>query len=291
MTELRTVLRAATSRLSEAGIETPRVDAELLAAHALGVRRGRLPLIDTVTDEAATVLDGLVDRRAAREPLQHIVGEAPFLDRLLSVGPGVFVPRPETELLAAWGIEMIGLLARPVAVDLCSGSGALAVAIADAKADAHVYAVERSRAALPWLRRNTEGTSVHVVEGDVTDPAVLHQLDGSVDLVVCNPPYVPAAVGVPTEVSHDPAEAVFAGPDGLDVIPAIISRAASLCRDGGHLGLEHDESQAKVVAELLRVDGRYAEIAGMSDLTGRPRFTIARRIGWRESLPTRGMAG
>lgn len=291
MTELRSALRTATARLTEAGVETPRVDAELLAAYALGVRRGRLPLIDTVPPEAAGLFAELVDRRAAREPLQYIVGQAPFLGRMLAVGPGVFVPRPETELLAAWGIEIIAGRSRPpVVVDLCSGSGALAIAIADAHPSAHVYAVERSEAALPWLRRNAEGSTVSVVAGDVADPVVLHQLDGTVDLVICNPPYVPAAVGVPPEVSHDPAEAVFAGPDGLDLIPAIISRAASLCRDGGHFGLEHDESQAKALAELLREDGRYAEIEGMNDLAGRPRFTVARRVGWRESLtPAMGM--
>lgn len=270
MPVLSAQLRAAAVRLAAAGIDSPRVEVELLAAHVLGVARGRLLLIDSVTEPQAAALDELVRRRAERIPLQHLTGTAPFLDRELLVGPGVFIPRPETELLARWGVEALHGVADPVVLDLCSGSGALAIAVADARPDATVYAVERSDDALPWLRRNTAGTTVRVIPGDVRDVA----LPAPADLILCNPPYVPLATAVPPEVGHDPAEAVFSGKHGLDLIPVIIARAWDVLRDGGRLGIEHDDTHTPAMADLLAA---WREVTTHPDLAGRPRFTTARR--------------
>ncbi|GAA4675094.1 hypothetical protein Prum_030090 [Phytohabitans rumicis] len=195
----------------------------------------------------------------------------------------MFVPRPETELLAGWGISVI----RPgaVVVDLCSGSGAIALAVANEAPGARVYAVERSPSALAWLRRNAGARAaaadppIEVVEGDATDPAVLAELDGTVDLVLCNPPYVPAGVAVPVDVAdHDPAEAVFAGPDGLSVIRPVLARAAALLRPGGFFGVEHDDTHGVAVPDLLRADGRFIDIDDHRDLAGRPRYATASRM-------------
>ncbi|MBV1848859.1 peptide chain release factor N(5)-glutamine methyltransferase [Catellatospora tritici] len=266
-------LRRAAARLAEAGVDSARVDAELLAAYVLGVPRGALLLIGEITDAQAEVLDRLVELRAQRIPLQHLTGTAPFLGRDLLVGPGVFIPRPETELLARWGVEALREVRVPTVLDLCSGTGALAVTVADARPDARVYAVERGEGALPWLRRNVEGTGVVVVEGDVRDVA----LPQAVDLVLCNPPYVPSTVAVPPEVGHDPQDAVFAGPDGLELIPVIVTRSAAVLRPGGQLGIEHDDTHTDAMRELLS-DG-FTEIMTHPDLAGRPRFTTAVRSG------------
>jgi release factor glutamine methyltransferase len=212
----------------------------------------------------------LIEKRAQRVPLQHLTGTAPFLNIDLKVGPGVFIPRPETELLARWGIDAIADSERPTVVDLCSGSGALALAIASARPDARVYAVERSEEALKWLWLNASGSSIVVVEGDVREV----ELPGGVDLVLSNPPYVPAGTPVAPEVLTDPPEAVFAGTDGLDLIPALIDRAAQILRPGGHLGFEHDESHVDL-ADLLRA--HFESIESHRDLAERPRFTTAIR--------------
>jgi release factor glutamine methyltransferase len=259
---LSKALRRATLVLEEAGVESARVDAELLAAHVLGVPRDRLLLLSTLEDEER--FDELIALRAQRIPLQHLTGEAPFLGLTLRVGPGVFIPRPETELLAHWAISR-----QPkTAVDLCSGSGAIALALQVACPHATVYAVESSPQAVEWLRLNVS-PGVEVIEGDIREV----EIPAPVDLVVCNPPYVPASAPVAEEVRHDPSEAVFGGEDGLDLIPAVISRAAALLKPGGWFGLEHDESHA--LEGLLSPD--FEEIAPMDDLAGRPRFVTARR--------------
>jgi release factor glutamine methyltransferase len=271
---VRQALLDATQRLAAAGVASPRVDAELLLAHCLGVERSRL---STVDGPAPPEFAQAVQRRAAREPLQYIVGSAAFRYIDVAVGPGVFVPRPETELLVDAVLPVLAPAA--TVVDLCAGSGALAVAIAHEVPGAQVYAVERSPAALPWLRRNASRTSVTVVEGDVTDPLLLGELPGRVDAVVSNPPYVPAGTLVEAEVRADPAEAVFAGADGLALIPAVIDRAAALLRAGGVLAIEHDETQAQAVPVLLR-DG-WRDVADHRDLAGRPRYTTAVRAAAR----------
>ncbi|MEU4619058.1 peptide chain release factor N(5)-glutamine methyltransferase [Actinoplanes sp. NPDC023801] len=270
-------MASATADLAEAGVESPRVDAELLVAHVLGVSRGRLLLIDSIRAEELARFRELVARRRERIPLQHLLGTAAFRHVELAVGDGVFVPRPETELLAGWGAERT----RPgaVVVDLCSGSGAIAIAIADETRAGRVIAVERSTAALPWLRRNASAYPVvEVVAGDVTDPGLLSELHGAVDVLLCNPPYVPDGTAVPPEVSgHDPAEAVFGGGDGLEVIRPVIQLAAALLRPGGSLGIEHDDMHGEAVPALLRADGRFDEVTAHDDLTGRPRYATARR--------------
>ncbi|GLH95688.1 release factor glutamine methyltransferase [Phytohabitans aurantiacus] len=267
---------SATITLTDAGLPSARVDAELLAAHVLDVPRGQLAIAAGFTSEQLTAYRSLVARRAAGEPVQHLIGSAPFRYLELAVGPGVFVPRPETELLAGWGIQGSG--PAPVVVDLCSGSGAIALAVAQEVPGATVYAVERSPAALEWLRRNASGTGVTVVAGDASDPAVLAELDGRVDLVLCNPPYVPAGAPVPADVAdHDPEDAVFAGPDGLAVIRPVIARAAALLRGGGRFGVEHDDTHGDAVPALLRADGRFTEVMDHQDLAGRPRFATASR--------------
>jgi len=277
-TRLAPVLAKATARLAEAGIASPRVDAELLAAYVLGVGRGRLPLIDTVRGDEARRFAELVERRARRIPVQHLLGTAAFRHLELAVGDGVFVPRPETELLAGWGIEHTAPGA--TVVDLCSGTGAIACSVADEAAPGRVVAVERSPAALGYLRRNAEAFAVvRVVAGDVTDPGLLAECRGLVDVLLCNPPYVPDGTPVPPEVAeHDPAEAVFGGADGLVVIRPVIGLAAVLLRPGGVVGIEHDDVHAAAVPELLRADGRFAEVVAHVDLTGRPRYATARRV-------------
>jgi release factor glutamine methyltransferase len=245
----------------------------------LGVPRTRLLTISTVHPSAAVALDRLIKRRAGREPLQHILGRAPFRHVMLSVGPGVFIPRPETELLvdAALGYLRDAPLEAPLVVDLCSGSGALAVAVATEVAGSRVFAVEREADALPWLQRNASGTSVTVVAGDATDPELLAELRGTVDIVLANPPYVPAAAIVDAEVRADPAAAVFGGPDGLALLPDVIARAAEWLRPGGLFAMEHEASQGEVVPELLRMDGRWLSIGDHTDLAGRARYATAIR--------------
>ncbi|WP_422774617.1 peptide chain release factor N(5)-glutamine methyltransferase [Plantactinospora sp. WMMC1484] len=280
-------MTAATSTLARAGVGPARIEAELLLAHVLGVSRGGLALAGPVTPAQQERLRDLVDRRARHEPLQHLLGTAAFRYLELAVGPGVFIPRPETELLAGWGVEQArrsvdsggGLV-----VDLCSGSGAIALAVAAEVPGTRVIAVERAAPALDWLRRNAADRAaagdrpVEVVAGDVTDPELLADLAGRVDVLLCNPPYVPDGTAVPAEVAeHDPAEAVFGGPDGLAVIRPVLDRAARLLRPGGALGIEHDDTHGTAVPELLRADGRFVRIADRPDLVGRPRFSTARR--------------
>ncbi|MBB5115976.1 release factor glutamine methyltransferase [Micromonospora echinospora] len=270
--------------LAAAGVEAPRAEAEQLAAYVLQVPRGRLALADGFTPAQRDRLDALVGRRVTREPLQHLIGTAGFRLLELAVGPGVFVPRPETELLAGWGIERARERRAPLVVDLCSGSGAIALAVAQEVPSARVVAVERSPAALAWLRRNAADRAaagdrpVEVVAADVTGPELLADLTGRVDVLLCNPPYVPRSVTVPPEVAgHDPDEAVFGGADGLDVIRPVVRRAAALLRPGGEIGIEHDDTHATAVPALLRGDGRYDRVEEHRDLAGRPRWASASR--------------
>jgi release factor glutamine methyltransferase len=290
VTVARDVAEAA-RRLAAAGVESARTDAELLAAHVLGVQRSGLVLAAGFDPAQAARFEELVTARARRIPVQHLLGRAAFRHLDVAVGPGVFVPRPETELLAGWGISAAAAVAaaggsgaEPVVVDLCSGSGVIALAVAQELPRARVYAVERDPEALAWLRRNAteraeEGDRPIEVDGaDVTDSDALAALTGQVDVVLCNPPYVPDGSAVPPEVAdHDPPLAVFGGPDGLAVIRPVIALAAVLLRPGGAVGIEHDESHAAAVAALLR--DAFTRIETHLDLAGRPRFATAWQTG------------
>jgi len=277
---VRSAISAATLALGTVGVPSPRVDAELIAAHVLGVPRGRLALVPDFDPDQRLRFHRLVDERLSRVPLQYLVGSAPFRELELAVGPGVFVPRPETELLVDWALRR-STRKDPVVVDLCSGSGAIALAVATELPESTVYCVERDPAALEWLRRNVTAIEPRttVVEGDIRSGAVLSTLDGRVDLVLCNPPYVPEGTLVAPEVGEfDPHDAVFAGWDGLALMPAVIARAAALLRPDGWLGVEHDDSQGETLPMLLSRHGGFTDIADHRDLAGRPRFTVARRV-------------
>jgi len=270
--------------LTDAGVPSPRVDAEYIAAHVLGVERSRLPMVPLVDPPVVDAIGQLVAQRAARVPLQHLTGWAAMGAITVGVGPGVFVPRPETELLLDFGLRGIASVTDPVVVDLCTGSGALALAVAQARPDAAVHAVELDGVALAWARQNAElraqagDAPITLYAGDVTEPDLLSDMDGTVDLVLCNPPYVPEGTPVPPEVSdHDPAAAVFSGPDGLTVIRPVVALAARLLRPGGLVAIEHDDTNGDGVLALLSARRVLTEVAGHQDLAGRPRFASARR--------------
>ena len=270
--------RVAAARLRDAGVASPERDADLLLAHVLGVGLGRLPLVDDLSGQEQEQYAALLARRAAREPLQHLTGTAAFRHVELAVGPGVFVPRPETELLAGWAIESSLALGRAaVVVDLCTGSGAIARAIADEVPDADVHAVELDEGALAWAERNLAGTGVDLRHGDLA--TAFDDLAGTVDVVVCNPPYIPleAWESVAAEArDHDPHLALFSGQDGLDAIRVLEQRAALLLRPGGVVGAEHADVQGESAPGVFAASGRWLDVADHHDLAGRARYLTAR---------------
>jgi len=277
MTPRRAVLSAAVDRLRQAEVASPEHDAAELLAHVLGTTRSRLPLVDTVSDETLGEYDALIARRAAREPLQHLTGTAYFRHVELAVGPGVFVPRPETELLAGWAIEQASALDQPVLVDLCTGSGAVAKAIADEVPGACVHAVELDETALPWAERNLSGTGVDLREGDMA--TAFDDLAGTVDVLTCNPPYIPLDAWesvAPEARDHDPHLALFSGADGLDAIRVLEHRAALLLKPGGVVGFEHADVQGASAPGVFTASGRWVDVRDHPDLAGRARFTTAR---------------
>jgi release factor glutamine methyltransferase len=274
---VRTLVADAVRRLAAAGVESPDHDARTLLAHVLRVQRSRLPLLDDVTDAQAAELDALVSRRAGREPLQHLTGVAHFRHVELLVGPGVFVPRPETELLAGWAVEEAGRLDHPVVVDLGTGSGAMAKAIAHEVPQARVHAVELDERAHAWAARNLESTGIDLRQGDLAE--AFDDLAGTVDVVVSNPPYIPheAWESVDVEVrDHDPELALYATGDGLDTIRAVERRAAVLLRPGGVVGVEHADVQGTTAPVVFTASGGWDQVRDHEDLTGRPRFVAAR---------------
>lgn len=274
---LRPAIEAAVRRLTEAGVASPRPDAEELAAHLLGIGRGDLVRHDEI--DAASYA-ALVEARADRAPLQHLTGVAHFRNLTLAVGPGVFVPRPETEVMVGQMVEVAQKLpAGAVAVDLCTGSGAIALCLATEVSALVVHAVELDPGALVWARRNLEGSGVLLHAGDAAD--ALPELDGTVDLVVSNPPYIPLAAWESVAVEardHDPAAALWGGgEDGLDLIRAVERTAGRLARPGGRVAVEHADVQGAAVVEIFACTGRWAQVRGHRDLTDRDRFVTAIR--------------
>jgi release factor glutamine methyltransferase len=279
MTSLRRAIDSAAALLAEAGIDSARCDAEQLAAHLAGTDRGRLPLLESPGDEFFGRYHDVVIARSRRVPLQHLIGTVSFGPVVLQVGPGVFIPRPETEAVLEWASAQ-SLPARPVIVDLCTGSGALAVALAQHRPAARILGIDDSDAALEYARRNAEGSNVELVRADVTTPGLLPELDGQVDLVVSNPPYIPnSAVLEPEVAQHDPHRALFGGPDGMALITAVVALAGRWLRPGGLLALEHDDTTSSLTVELVDSTGHFDDIEARNDLAGRPRFVTARRSG------------
>jgi release factor glutamine methyltransferase len=277
MTQLRQVIDAAATALAAAGVGSPRTDAELLAAHAAGTERGRLTFTDA-GPEFRDRYDVLVAARAKRVPLQHLTGIAAFGPVTVHVGPGVFIPRPETEAMLEWAAAQ-RLSAQAVIVDLCTGSGALALALSECWPDARIIAADDSEDALQYARRNLAGTGVELIRADVTRPGLLTELDGRVDLLVANPPYIPDGATLEPEVAqHDPPHALFGGPDGMVVIHHIVELAARWLRDGGCCAVEHDDTTSARTVEAFTRAGRFEDVTARHDLTGRPRFVTATRI-------------
>lgn len=312
---VRDVLFDAERRLTLAGVPSPSVDAAEIVAHVMGTTRTRLFLQEAPTDEQKVQIEQLLARRLSRVPLQHLLGTAAFRYLEVEVGPGVFIPRPETELLAEAGLR--ALTERPegerIAVDLCSGSGILALALATEAGSSIVHAVEFDDDAVVWTRRNVEAhadllaergsaVTVHHADAGEVHTTVLADLAGRVDVVVSNPPYIPDQM-IPREPEvrdHEPAAALYGGADGLDVVRRIARAAAVLLRPGGLLALEHADVQGTEAGEsgvpgvlaALVVDAdlagpsgmpvgerAFVDIADRIDLNGLPRLTLARKRG------------
>ncbi|WP_106816102.1 peptide chain release factor N(5)-glutamine methyltransferase [Microbacterium timonense] len=282
---LSEALTRAASRLAGAGIADPLVDAELLTAVVLGSGRGGVQAAavrgDRLTADQAARLDGLVARRATREPLQHITGTAPFRHLELRVGPGVFVPRPETEILAQLAIDALRAAASPspIAVDLGTGSGAIALAMATEVPHARVFAAENSVDAFVWTKENfalVGAENAHLAFIDLE--RAFPELDGTVSVVASNPPYVPdAAIPRDPEVRfYDPPAALYGGEDGLDVVRVLSRVGLRLAHPGGTIVIEHGEWQGEQVREVLAADG-WRAAATHPDLTMRDRATTAVR--------------
>ncbi|WP_292832950.1 peptide chain release factor N(5)-glutamine methyltransferase [Microbacterium sp.] len=277
------LLRRASSTLALAGVPTPDTDAELLAAHVFGLDRGVLAAAAARGDAApedVAVFEGLLARRAAREPLQHLTGLAPFRHMELRVGPGVFVPRPETEMVAQLAIDALRAMPgdAPIAVDLGTGSGALALAMATEVPHASVHAAENAVDAFIWAKENFAAHAPHARLAFIDLASAFPELDGKVSVVVSNPPYVPdSAVPRDPEVRFwDPPGALYGGPDGLEVVRILSGVALRLLHPGGTLVIEHGEWQGDAIRELLNVDD-WRAVATHPDLTTRDRATTALR--------------
>ena len=286
MTRLRTAVAAATQRLAAAGVESPEHDARALAVHVLGFSKpSDLLMVDELDPEKAATYDELVAKRADRVPLQHLTGSVGFRYIELEVGPGVFVPRPETESVVQWAVDAVTVQGwtAPLCVDLCAGSGTMAFALTNEVSGATVHAVERDEGALAWTRRNAENrvragdpeVQLHLgsVEGCLTE------LNGQVDLVVSNPPYVAtteAHIPDPEVLDHDPGIALWAGEDGLDVVRLVEQAARRLLKPRGLLVVEHSDRQGLSAPALLEQAGGWVEVQDHRDYADRDRFVTAR---------------
>jgi release factor glutamine methyltransferase len=289
MTLLLDEIALATARLAEAGVDSPRTDAEIIAAHVHNVTRGQLHTVPDPEFDARFWVD--IGRRENREPLQHITGQAFFRFLELDVGPGVFVPRPETEVMTGWAIDRLREMdvAEPVAVDLGTGSGAIALAIAQEVPRACVHAVEGDPLARSWAERNitryvdsyTAGrVLLHAgdfVSGDFhAGLAELAGLAGRVDVVVSNPPYIPVGSVVPPEVGeYDPSAALWSGSDGMTAVRAVERVARWLLRPGGLVAVEHGWQQGAPVYWVFSEEAGWRDTRNHKDLTNRDRFVTA----------------
>jgi release factor glutamine methyltransferase len=287
MTLLLDEVAIAAARLAEAGVESPRADAEEIAAHVHGVGRGELHLVPDSGFDPRFWDD--IARREAREPLQHIIGRTGFRYTELEVGPGVFVPRPETEVMTGWAIGRLRAMdvANPVVADLGTGSGAIALAIAQEVPRARVHAVEADPLARGWAERNiarcagyAPHTAGRVMLHAADFAAALWDLDGTVDLVISNPPYIPVGAGLPPEVAeYDPAAALWGGADGLDAIRAVEETARRLLRPGGLVAVEHGAEQGAAAYWVFAEERGWRDTRNHKDLAGRERFVTARWPG------------
>ena len=287
MTRLRTVVRDAVDRLEKAGVPSPEHDARALAVHVLGLSRpSDLLLAEDPDDDQLAAYEQLVARRAQRVPLQHLTGSVGFRYLSLEVGPGVFVPRPETESVVQFAVDALRDVPNPLCVDLCAGSGTIAFALANELPGATVHAVERDPAALAWARRNAANRvkagdpEVQLHLGSAED--ALPGFDASLDLVISNPPYVATSEAhIPDRevLDHDPGIALWAGEDGLDVIRLVEQAARRLLKPQGLLVVEHSDRQGRTAPELLERAGGWAQVQDHRDAAGRDRFVTARRGG------------
>lgn len=288
--DLKAIVSKATTLLIEANVSSPQVDAELLLAHVVGVDRTELATVTVITGQQLLDFESLVARRANRVPLQHLTGVAYFRHLELSVGPGVFVPRPETELLVEAAVNYLKNLDSPrVAVDLCAGSGAIVLSLALEVPGTTVHAVELSDDAVKWLTHNIvdhaaklEAVDSHVVvhHGNAGDQSLLSDLANQVDAVVSNPPYIPSEMipRDPEARDHDPAMSLFSGVDGLDVAREVVLVAADLLKPGGFIGIEHADVQGESMPNLFHLmPNAWSEVTDNLDYNQLPRFTTAIR--------------
>lgn len=273
---VRRLLESASQTLADAGVASPRNDAEILLSHVTGVPRALLLVTARVDERQRASFQDMIASRATRVPLQHLTGSAGFRYVDVEVGPGVFVPRPETELLAGWAIEEANKLESAVVVELCAGSGAISLSIVSEAPHARVHAVELDEAAFGWAQLNLSGSGVDLRQGDMADAFV--DLNGQVDIVVTNPPYIPleAWESVTEEVrDHDPALALWSGQDGLDAMRVVEDVAWRLLKSGGVVGAEHADVQAESAPAVFRK--RFIDAVDHHDLAGKPRFVTARK--------------
>jgi release factor glutamine methyltransferase len=281
------LVRHAADRFESVGIDSAVADAELLAGHILGLSRGgvqaQVLMGATLTDEQAESLSTLYGRRFAREPLQHITGAAYFRELELAVGKGVFIPRPETEFVAQLAIDALRQhsssgVSQPIAIDLGTGSGAIALAMATEHPTAKIFAVEKSPEAYPFTEANFDKYAgqcdATLIRGDLAD--AFQDLNGTVHVVASNPPYIPLAM-IPRDEEvrlHDPDLALYGGEDGMSVIHLVSATAHRLLVPGGALIIEHADSQSDQVRQLLLADG-WREVRAHRDLTDRDRAVTA----------------
>ncbi len=278
--KIKLALESAAAKFEKAGIESALVDAEILLGHLLNLTRGELQS-KVITDEEFSLVEefeALVAKRAERFPLQHITGVAYFRRLALKVGPGVFIPRPETEVVTQIAVDALKASgsAEPIAVDLATGSGAIALSLAVEVPNAKVFAIELSAEALQYTTQNFAelAPDAVLVQGDLAD--AFPELNGTVDVLVSNPPYIPdEMIPIYPEVHlHDPSLALYGGADGLDVVRKVEEAARRLLRSGGSLIIEHADMQGEAVRELLLASG-WRQVRTHKDLVGRDRATTA----------------